>query len=120
VTRSEQLRVRCGGARQQPEAQGTRPTAAEHLGQSWLDLVVTHHQVVAWPGIERDPSMAEVRVDDTGLVLPVIIDPQLDLRLLHARHRTDSPRSLMGWIRTSQTWRGCTGASTGLAITPPE
>lgn len=73
---------------QQPQSKRTRLATIQDLGEGRLDVVIANDEVVTRPRIERDASVPEMRMDNTRLVLLVIVHPQLHRRLLHHRHRT--------------------------------
>ena len=79
-----------GAAGEQAESQFATGFPAEHLSEYGGSLVVADDEKVARMGIERNTSMAEVRVHHAGLVCLVVVDPQLDggLRSVHWLNRT--------------------------------
>lgn len=72
-----------GPARQKSKEKLSVWLSAQHLRQDRRCFVVTHHHVVARAGIEDNPRMTEVPVDNARLVLLVVIHPQFDGRLGH-------------------------------------
>ncbi len=75
-----------GPSRQESQAEFAVRRSGEHLGQDRWRVVVTNHEVVAGARIDRQPRVPKVRVDDTGLILLVVVHPQLNRRL-GRRHR---------------------------------
>jgi len=72
-----------GSAGQQPQQQRALRVPLQHLGEHRRSVVVAHDDVVAGMGVDHDSRVTEVPVDDTRLVLLVVVDPQLDSRLSH-------------------------------------
>jgi len=89
-----ELVVAVGPARQDTEAKGSIGVTGQHLGQRRSHLIVANHEVIPWVRVEGKPGVAKVPGDDPGLVLLVIIDPQLDHRLgcFHDDHATAPSR----------------------------
>lgn len=80
---TEKVRVVRRRTGQHPQSQLARLAPAQDLSQRRLDVVVTDDEVVARLRVDGESGMTKVGVDDTGLVLLVVIDPQLDRRTFH-------------------------------------
>jgi hypothetical protein len=79
---SVELAEALGPAWQDAKANGAVGLAAPYLGQRRSHLVVTDNQVIPGMRIERKPRVAKVPGHYAGLVLLVIVYPELDHRLL--------------------------------------
>jgi len=70
-------------AREKTEPQRPVGIPGEDLGQQGRCLVVPHHEVIPDLGVDRAPGVTEMSVDHPGLVLLVVVHPELDSGLLH-------------------------------------
>jgi hypothetical protein len=60
-----------------PQVQRARAISVDNFGEHRRGVVVADDEIVAGMGIKRYPSMPKVCVDQSGLVLLVVVHPQL-------------------------------------------
>jgi hypothetical protein len=71
-----ELRARIGPAGQEAEVQFAGGRYVENLGQHGRRVVIAHDHEIATLRIHGHSSMPKVPVNDSGLVLLVIVDPK--------------------------------------------
>lgn len=76
------LVMACRRAGKDPQPDRAIAVAADDEREGGRDLVVTNDEVVARMRVEWNPSVPKVPGHDAGLVLLMVVDPQLDRRLL--------------------------------------
>ena len=90
---------------EEAETQLAGGDSVQNLGERRGSVVVTHNQEVAALGVHGDPGMTEMGVNDSRLVLLVVVHPKLDLRLppVHVAHgTTHRSRSKPGLVTGSE------------------
>ncbi|GAC1362744.1 MAG: hypothetical protein NVSMB4_19600 [Acidimicrobiales bacterium] len=80
MTPGPELVVAVGPSREETQPELTATASAEDLREERRRIVITDHEVVPRPGVDRQPCVAQVSVDDTWFVRLVVVDPQLDRR----------------------------------------
>ena len=75
---AHELVVGLRGTREETKQEFPVGLPAEHFGEHWWGLIVAHHQVIARMRIDRHSSVPKVPVYNPGLVLLMVVDPQVD------------------------------------------
>ena len=88
------MRVRT--ARKEAETQFPGGRSVENLGQDRGRVVVAHDKEITGLRVHGNPGVAEMAVHDTGLILLVVVDPNLHAGLA-ACHGLHDTAHLSGW-----------------------
>ena len=86
MTTGAELGTKLGSARKEPQLQLSTWSPSQDLSQDSRGVVVSHHQEVAWAGVQKYPGMPQIGMDDPVLVPLVVVHPEFEARL--RPHRT--------------------------------